>query len=304
MRTLTFLEVLAFQNLNQNIENNHFNYLKVYFYMKIKKQVFIPKLKFTDIDLHREFKGEIKTVTVSKTTTNKYYISILVDNKKELPEKQPIKLNTTVGVDLGIKDFAITSDGKKFKNHDFFKSALRELRVEQRSLSRKQKGSNHYIQQKLKVALLHEHIRNQREDYLHKITKYLVDNYDTICIENLGVSNMMKNNKLSRAIGDMGWYKFKSLLEYKCEWYGKNLSIIGRFDPSSKSCSVCGKINKELTLKDRNWICNSCGTEHDRDINAALNIRNFGLRNQPSVTQSEWLHCACGVETHKSLACV
>jgi len=218
-----------------------------------------------------------------------------------LPEKQPIKLETTVGVDLGIKDFVITSDGKKFKNQDFFKSALKKLRVEQRSLSRKQKGSNHYLNQKLKVSLFHEHIKNQREDYLHKITKYLVDNYDTICIENLGVSNMMKNNKLSRAISDMGWFKFKSFLEYKCEWYGKNLSVIGRFDPSSKTCSVCGKINKELTLKDRNWKCNYCGTEHDRDVNAAINIRNFGLRNQPSVTQSEWLHCACGVETHKSL---
>jgi len=297
-----FFRGAGFPKFKSKYRKQSFQLPQGVFLSENKKQVFIPKLKFTDIDLHREFKGEIKTVTVSKTTTNKYYISILVDNKKELPKKQPIKLNTTVGVDLGIKDFAITSDGKKFKNHDFFKSAMNELRIQQRSLSRKQKGSNHYIKQKMKVSLLHEHIKNQREDYLHKISKYLVDNYDTICIENLGVSNMMKNHKLSRAIGDMGWYKFKSFLEYKCEWYGKNLSIIGRFDPSSKSCSVCGKINKELTLKDRNWKCNSCGTEHDRDINAALNIRNFGLRNQPSVTQSEWLHCACGVETHQSLA--
>ena len=266
-----------------------------------KKQIFIPKLKLVDIDLHREFKGEIKTVTVSRTITNKYYVSILVDNKKELPEKKPIKLETSVGVDLGIKDFAITSDGKKFENKDFFKSAMKKLKVEQRSLSRKQKGSNHYIKQKLKVALIHEHIRNQRQDYLHKISKYLVDNYDTICIENLGVSNMMKNHKLSRAISDMGWGDFRSMLEYKSEWYGKNISIINRFDPSSKTCSVCGKINKELTLKDRNWKCNYCGTEHDRDINAAINIKKMGLRNQPSVTQSEWLHCACGVETTTSL---
>jgi putative transposase len=287
-----------------------------------KKQIFIPKLKFTDIDFHREFKGEIKTVTVSKTTTNKYYISILVDNKKEIPEKQPIKLNTTVGVDLGIKDFAITSDGKKFENQDFFKSSMKMLRVEQRSLARKQKGSNHYEKQKMVVSLLHEHIRNQREDYLHKISRYLVDNYDTICIENLNVKGMpasckpkqdengnyIKNGQssksgLNKAILDMGWFKFKSMLEYKCEWYGKNLSIIGRFDPSSKTCSNCGSINKELTLKDREWTC-SCGSTHDRDVNAAINIRNFGLRNQPSVTQSEWLHCACDVETHKSLVCV
>ena len=269
-----------------------------------KKQIFIPKLKLVDIDLHREFKGEIKTVTVSRTITNKYYVSILVNNKKELPEKKSIKLETSVGVDLGIKDFAITSDGKKFENKDFFKSAMKKLKVEQRSLSRKQKGSNHHIKQKLKVALIHEHVRNQRQDYLHKISKYLVDNYDTICIEDLGVSNMIKNHKLSRAISDMGWGEFRSMLEYKSEWYGKNISTINRFDPSSKTCSNCGKINKELTLKDRNWKCKSCGITHDRDINAAMNIKKMGLRNQPSVTQSEWLHCACGVKTHKSLVCM
>jgi len=112
----------------------------------------------------------------------------------------------------------------------------------------------------------------------------------------LGVSNMLKNNNLSRAISDMGWNEFKSMLEYKCDWYGKNLSIIGRFDPSSKTCSSCGTINKELALNNREWVCSICGKKHDRDINAAINIRNFGLRNQPSVTQSEWLHCACGVE--------
>ena len=267
-----------------------------------KKQIYIPKLKMVDIDYHREFKGDIKTITVSKSVTNKYYISILVDNKKEKPEKKPIKLETTVGIDLGIKDLAITSDGKKFENQGFLKSNLRLLRIEQRSLARKQKGSNHYKKQKLKVALLHEHIKNQRFDYLHKISKFLVDNYDTICIENLATSNMMKNKKLSRAIGDVGWYMFKSFLEYKCDWYGKNLSIIGRFDPSSKTCSKCGSINKDLTLNDREWTCQVCGYQHDRDINAAINIRNFGLRNQPSVTKSEWLHCACVVETHQSLA--
>jgi len=262
-----------------------------------KKQIYLPKLNLVDIDFHRQFKGEIKTVTVSKTTTNKYYVSILVENNKSIPEKKPIKIQTSVGLDLGIKDFCITSDGKKFKNQDFFKSSLNQLRIEQRSLARKVKGSNHYNKQKLVVALLHEHIRNQRQDYLHKISKFLVDNYDTICIENLGVSNMVKNHKLARAISDMGWSEFKSMLEYKCEWYGKNLSIIGRFDPSSKTCNVCGSIKRDLTLDVREWLCSNCGESHDRDINAAKNIRNFGLRNQPNVTQSEWLHCACDVET-------
>lgn len=272
-------------------------------YFKDNK-IFIPKLKLVDIDLHREFKGTIKTVTVSKSVTNKYYVSILVDTHIPKPEKKPTINKTSVGVDLGIKDFAITSDGKKFKNQDFLKSTLNKLRIEQRSLSRKQKGSNHYNKQRIKVALLHEHIKNQREDYLHKISKYLVDNYDTICIENLGTSNMMKNGKLSRAIQDMGWFKFKTMLEYKCEWYGKNLEIIGRFDPSSKTCSSCGSKNNNLKLSDREWVCQECGEIHDRDINAALNIRNFGLRNQSSISESRSLGQAFGVETHKSLVCV
>jgi putative transposase len=253
------------------------------------KQIFIPKLKLVDIDLHREFTGDIKTVTISKTVTNKYFISILVDSGKELPNKKKIKESTSVGVDLGIKDFCITSDGKKFENKDFFKSNMQKLRVAQRSLSCKKKGSNQYVKQKMVVALLHEKIRNQRQDYLHKISKYLVENYDTICMEDLAVSNMVKNHNLARAISDMGWVEFKTMLEYKAEWYGKNISIIGRFDPSSKTCNCCGTINKELTLNDREWTCKTCDTHHDRDFNAAINIRNFGLRNKLSVTQREAL---------------
>ena len=255
-------------------------------------QIFIPKLKWVGIDLHREFKGEIKTVTVSRTVTNKYFVSILVDTKQELPIKKQISESTSVGLDLGIKDFVITSDGKKFENKDFFKSAQKQLRVAQRSLSRKTKGSGHYKKQKMVVALLHEKIRNQRQDYLHKISKYLVDNYDTICLEDLAVSNMVKNHCLARAISDMGWSEFRSMLEYKAEWQGKNISVIGRFDPSSKTCSCCGKINKELKLSDREWICPHCGAKHDRDVNAAKNIKTFGLRNKLSVSKREALACA------------
>ena len=273
------------------------------------KQIYLPKLNLVDIDLHRIFKGDIKTVAVSKTVTNKYYVSILLENHQVKPEKKQIKVETSVGIDLGIKDLVITSDGMKFKNHDFFKSEMKNLRVEQRSLSRKKKGSNHYLKQKMVVALLHEHIRNQRQDYLHKISKYLVDNYDTICMEDLNVSGMVKNHNLSRAILDMGWNELKLMIEYKCEWYGKNISMIGRFDPSSKTCNVCGTINKNLKLSDREWTCMitsrtffwKCNSHHDRDTNAAINIKNFGLRNKPSVTQSEWLHCVCGVETTPSL---
>ena len=261
------------------------------------KQIYIPKLNLIDIDLHRSFKGDIKTVTVSKSITNKYYVSILVENNISKPDKKPIKIETSVGIDLGIKDFVITSDGKKFENKDFFKSSMKKLRVEQRSLSRKKKGSNHYLKQKMVVALIHEHIRNQRQDYLHKISSFLVKNYDTICMEDLNVSGMIKNHTVARAISDMGWCELRSMVEYKCDWYGKNQSIIGRFDPSSKTCNICGHINRDLKLSDREWDCPKCHTFHDRDVNAGKNIRNFGLRNKPSVTQSEWLHCACDVET-------
>ena len=256
------------------------------------KQIFIPKLKWVDIDLHRDFKGDIKTVTVSKTVTNKYFISILVDNQIDLPNKKQITETTSVGVDLGIKEFAITSDGIKFDNQNFMKSMMRRLRVEQRSLARKQKGSNRRTKQKMVVALIHEKIRNQRQDYLHKISKYLVDTYDTICLEDLSVKNMVKNHCLARAISDQGWSEFRTMVEYKSEWYGKNVSIIGRFEPSSKMCSCCGYINKELTLADREWTCIKCDTYHDRDVNAAQNIKSFGLRNKPDVSQREPLGCA------------
>lgn len=256
------------------------------------KEIFIPKLKWVGIDFHREFEGDIKTVTVSKTVTNKYFVSILVDTKQELPKKKPINKKTSVGIDLGIKDFVITSDGKKFENKDFLKSAQRQLRIAQRSLSRKNKESNHYAKQKMVVALLHEKVRNQRQDYLHKISRYLVDNYDTICMEDLSVSNMVKNHCLARAISDMGWRELRTMIEYKSEWEGKNVSVIGRFEPSSKMCSCCGKLNKDLKLSDRTWTCIHCGTTHDRDANAATNIKTFGLRNKPSISQREAIACA------------
>lgn len=275
------------------------------------KQIFIPKLKWVGIDLHREFKGDIKTVTVSRTVTNKYFVNILVDNKQELPKKEPITEISAVGIDLGVKYFAITSDGKKFENKDFFKSTMQKLRVAQRSLSKKEKGSNHYKRQRLVVALLHEKVRNQRQDYLHKISSFLVNNYDTICLEDLNVSGMTKRCKpkqdesgnyvpngqsaksgLNRAILDQGWGELRSMLEYKAEWQGKNIQVIGRFDPSSKTCSCCGKINKELKLSMRTWTCDGCETTHDRDVNAAINIKNFGLRNKPSVSQREPQSCA------------
>lgn len=251
-----------------------------------KGTIFLPKLKNVNFVLHRKFEGIIKTVTVSKTTTNKYFVSILFDNQNELPSKKIITDETTVGIDMGVKTFATLSDGTSFENVKSLKNNLKRLRIEQRTLARRfKKGvkeqSNGYYKQKLVVAKLHEHISNQREDYLHKVSTSIIKKYDTIVLEDLNIQGMMKNHKLALAIGEVGWNKFETFLNYKAEWYGKNIIYIGRFEPSSKICSTCGTINKELKLQHREWTCKTCNSTHDRDSNAATNIKNFGLRNKP-----------------------
>lgn len=245
------------------------------------KTIALPKLKKIAIDYSRKFEGKIKRVTLSKTSTNKYFVSILIETDKPTPSKKPIDSSTSVGIDFGIKDLAITSGGEVFENKHFFKKQQKRLRVEQRSLARKEKGSSNYLKQKIVVALLQEKIRNQRIDYLHKTSTSLIHNYDTIVLEDLAVSNLVKNKHLSRAISDMGWRELRTMLEYKSEWYGKNLLVIGRFEPSSKICSNCGKIKQDLKLSDRIYSCDSCGFKIDRDKNASINIKTFGLRNQP-----------------------
>jgi putative transposase len=236
---------------------------------------------------HRKFKGEIKTVTVSKTSTGKYFVSILVENQNPVPKKKPIREETTVGIDLGVKTFAILSCGTAFDNPKYLRGNLKRLRVEQRRLSRRfKKGakeqSKSYQKQKLVVAKLHEHIRNQREDYLHKVSTEIIRSFDTICLEDLNIQGLMQNKKQALSIGEVGWYRFTTMLEYKAQWYGKNILYIGRFQPSSKLCSHCGTVFKELRLNHRSWTCLSCGTWHERDENAAKNIKTFGLRNRPS----------------------
>jgi putative transposase len=253
-----------------------------------KNTILLPKLKKVACDFHRKFYGKIKTVTVSKTSTNKYFVSILVDNQKELPKKKPVIENTSIGLDMGVKTFVTLSNGKFFENNKYLRCNLKRLRVEQRKMSRRYKKgakeqSKSYMKQKLVVAKLHERIRSQREDYLHKTSTSIIRSFDTICLEDLNIKGMMKNKKLSLAISEVGWYKFKTMLEYKAKWYGKNIQYIGRFEPSSKTCSNCGHVFKELSLKDRLWTCQSCGTHHDRDVNAAINIKNFGLRLKPSI---------------------
>ena len=235
---------------------------------------------------HRKFEGEIRTCHIKRTNTNKYFVMILVDDGKELPIKPEIRKETAIGIDVGIKSFAVTSEGEEISNPRHFVTCQRRLSSIQRSFSRKirnkKKGdplSKNAEKQKTKLQLLHEHVANQRKDFLHKVTTRLIRENQTICIEDLNVKGMMKNRKLSKHIGNVGWGMFFQFLRYKSEWYGTNILTIGRFDPSSKTCSKCGYIKKDLTLKDRTWTCSVCGEHHDRDVNAAINIRDFSFVN-------------------------
>ena len=235
----------------------------------------IPKFKEgINMSLHRPTKGIIKSATISVTPTGKYFASILCDTKEKLPAKSPIKENTTIGIDLGIKDFAITSEGEVFKNPKHLRKAQSKLKYVQRKYS-KYKGKR----TKNKLTKIHEKIKNKRLNFLHKVSTKLIRENQTICLETLVVKNMVKNHNLAQAIQDASWSTFVSMLQYKADWYGKNILRIGQFAPSSKTCSNCGIVNKELQLKVREWTCSSCSTTLDRDVNAACNIKSFALKN-------------------------
>jgi putative transposase len=248
----------------------------------------IPKIKDISIVLSRKFEGKIKTVTISKTPTCKYFASILVEKQIEKVATKPITPATTLGVDVGIKSLAITSDGRIFEANRKLKDSLKRLQCLRRRASRKKKGSKNRKKANKCLAILHEKITNQRTDYIHKITTGLIrDNQtETIVIEDLNVVGMLKNRNLSQAISDVSFGEFVRQLTYKCSWYGVNLIKIGRFDPSSKRCSDCGEIKKDLALADREWTC-QCGSIHDRDFNAAKNIKWFGLNNSRRGTSDE-----------------
>lgn len=237
-------------------------------------------LKFSEgikIAQSRLFEGDIRTVTISKTTTNKYFASILVQDNKPIPEKKAVKESTTVGIDLGIKTFATLSDGQQYDNPKYLKKALKRLKILQKRASKKVKGSNNRKKANLKVALAHEKVANQRKDFLNKFSDSITKNFDTICVENLNVAGMVQNHKLAQAINDVGWSVGLDMVKYKAEWRGKTYHEIGCFDASSKLHGKCGYLNKELTLADRTWLCPKCGELVDRDKNAAENIKLFGL---------------------------
>jgi len=235
----------------------------------------IPKFKEPiDLILHRTFEGTIKQATISKTPTNEYFVSILVETEHNKFEKT----GKSVGIDLGIKDFVVTSEGYKYKNNRYTKTYERLLKKHQQHLSRKTKGSNTYEKQRLKVAKLYKKITNSRLDNLHKVSTELIKKYDTIILEDLNVKGMIKNHKLSKHISDVSWSKFIKLLTYKAEWNDKGIVKIDRFFPSSKTCNHCGYINQNLDLSVREWTCPSCNIKLDRDLNASKNILKEGYK--------------------------
>ena len=244
-------------------------------------ELFIPKFDSgIKMIVDRKHKGVIKSATVSRTITGKYFVSILCETGEIIPEKRPIKSETTIGIDLGIKSFLAFSDGRTVSNPKFFKNSFGMLKFLQRKLSKQIKKSTRYNKTKQRLALHHETITNQRQDFLHKLSTEITNQYDTICIEDLNVKGMMKNHKLAQAIMDVSWSEFIRMITYKSLWKGKNVVVIPRFYPSSKTCHVCGYINKNLTLNDREWICPDCHTHHDRDENAAINIKNWLVEYQ------------------------
>ena len=244
-----------------------------------RRRIKLPKIGWVKYGNNRKFEGNVRSVTVSVTPSGKYHVSVLVDDGKEIPEKLPVTFDTTIGIDMGIKDFAVCSNGDTYENPRHLIKAEQRLRTLQRRLSRKKKGSNRRNRARMILAIQHEKVANRRQDYLHKISTKIVRENQAIVVEDLNTKGMMRNHRLSKAIGACGWSTFFKMLEYKCERQGKTFIRIGRFDPSSKMCS-CGHVYRGLKLSEREWVCPNCGSVNDRDLLAACNIKRFGLQEQ------------------------
>ena len=278
-------------------------------------RLFIPKFREgIKCRVHREIKGKIGKVTITKTPSGKYFVSVFTEEEYITPIK---KSGKSVGVDLGLKDLFVTSEGEIFKNNRYTKKYECRLTKAQRHLSRKVKGSKGFENQRLKVARLHEKISNSRADYLHKCSISLVRRYDIICIEDLNVKGIVKNHRLAKSVTDASWGTFVNMLTYKAEWNDKKIVKIDRFFPSSQTCSVCGYVNKETKdLSVREWECPVCHAHHDRDVNAAINILRIGLNNNISAGTVDYTggegvradllgsHSSVKPEAHKLKTCV
>ena len=263
-------------------------------------KLFIPKFREgIAIVLHRPIRGTIRQATISRTPTDKYFVSILCETGEDKPIKAAIKEDTTIGIDLGIKTYLVTSDGQEFENPKYLRRSQNKLKYIQRKYS-----NNKGVRTRRKLAKLHERVANQRKDFLHKVSTRLIRENQSIAIERLNISGILKNHCLAQSVSDAAWGMFVSMLEYKAEWYGKNILKIGRFDPSSKTCSACGVVNKDLRLRDREWTC-ACGASHNRDINAACNIKTFALKNHVFGTKTQTrneLPTLVGVMTSEALS--
>ena len=223
----------------------------------------------------QKHKENIRQATLTKLPCGEYYLSVLVDGDLTHKVKES---HNIIGIDLGVKDFIITSDGEVFDNLHFKKSESNKIKRLQKQLSRKQNGSNNKNKARIKLAKIYKRITDKKQYYLHQVSNYLIDENQVICMEDLNVKGMLKNHKLASNIQEMSFYEFKRMLEYKANWYGRKLIFVDRFYPSSKTCNHCGYINKKLKLSDRQWVCPDCGKIIERDYNAALNIKDEGVR--------------------------
>ena len=268
-----------FKSKKKNIESA--KYISAVHFDFDNWKVKIPKIGWVKLCKNKTFDLSMKygTLTVSKDKCGDYWCSIVVYDVEEKP-KTKVSIDKSVGIDLGIKDYAILSDGTKYGNPKFLEKGQKRLKTLQQRFARTQKKSNRHEALRLKVAKCHRDIANRRNDFLHKLSSMLTEQYDTICLEDLNVEGMMKNKHLSNSIQSAAWSEFVRQLKYKSDWYGKNAIFIGRFEPSSKTCSKCGYVKPDLKLSEREWVCPKCGEKHDRDVNAAINIRDFALHKQ------------------------